>query len=128
MGPFTGHTNRFYIDHKVRHKGFAQGFVPGASHISSLMQRKTFQAPTTSLVRTQDDAVRGALVLENGEMMWPPPQLAVSLPSLKHAPASPCRQQCHSCCTYMVFQFRTHKKPCCILHCHLGARVVPSTS
>ena len=32
------------------------------------------------LVCTKDDAVRGALVLENGEMMWPPPQLAVSYP------------------------------------------------
>ncbi len=36
MGPFTGHKEQFYIDHK-------------------------------------DDAVRGALVLDNGEMMWPAP-------------------------------------------------------
>ena len=36
MGPFTGHKEHFFIDHK-------------------------------------DDAVRGALVLENGETMWPPP-------------------------------------------------------
>jgi len=36
MGPFTGHKEQFYIDHK-------------------------------------DEAVRGALVLDNGEMMWPAP-------------------------------------------------------
>ncbi len=41
MGPFTGHKEHFYIDHK-------------------------------------DDAVRGALVLDHGEMMWPPPPAKVS--------------------------------------------------
>ena len=46
MGPFTGHKEHFFIDHK-------------------------------------DDAVRGALVLENGETMWPPPRPSVrtALPS-----------------------------------------------
>ena len=40
MGPFTGHKEHFFIDHK-------------------------------------DDAVRGALILDQGEMMWPAPPLKV---------------------------------------------------
>ena len=44
MGPFTGHKEQFFIDHK-------------------------------------DDAVRGALILDNGEMMWPAPPLKVWPPS-----------------------------------------------
>ena len=44
--------------------------------------------------------MRGALVLENGEMMWPPPQLAVSLgPSRPayadaQAPSDGCEARC----------------------------------
>ena len=43
MGPFTGHKEHFFIDHK-------------------------------------DDAVRGALILDNGELMWPAPPLKVGPP------------------------------------------------
>lgn len=66
MGPFTGHKEHFFIDHK-------------------------------------DDAVRGALVLDNGEMMWPAPPLKVG-PPLWGAGTPDTQFLAHSCCRFEVIR------------------------